>query len=40
MQDLVGRLTLDEMMAQMAHGGVHTNGEYPSIIINLSVHVL
>ena len=26
MQDLVGRLTLDEMVAQMAHGGVHVNG--------------
>ena len=26
MQDLVGRLTLDEMVAQMSHGGASNNG--------------
>ena len=26
MQDLVGHLTLEEMVAQMSHGGVHVNG--------------
>ena len=26
LQDLVGRLTLDEMVAQMSHGGAESNG--------------
>ena len=26
-QDIVGRLTLDEMVAQMSHGGANRNGK-------------
>ena len=26
-QDLVGRLSLDEMVAQMSHGGAENNGQ-------------
>ena len=26
LQDLVGRLTVDEMVAQMSHGGAESNG--------------
>ena len=28
LQDLVGRLTLDEMVAQMSHGGANENGTH------------
>ena len=34
MQDLVGRLTLDEMVAQMSHGGgAITNGNFMLVMI-------
>ena len=33
MQDLVGRLTLDEMVAQMSHGGASNNGTNQSLIM-------
>ena len=32
-QDLVGRLTMDEMVAQMSHGGADKNGTYSQVTL-------